>query len=86
VLVARDLLAQLHGLGVTSPTDQMFRINAVIAIKTALQLLPSNWISDFEFQRLAPSQKKTFKPLADAWCSQIENQTAQRLPKKEEAA
>jgi Mg2+ and Co2+ transporter CorA len=74
VLTAKELLSQLHALGVTSPTDPMFRINSIIAIKTVLQLLPQNYISDFEFQRLAPSQKRQFKSLADAWCSQITNQ------------
>jgi hypothetical protein len=37
---------------------------------------------------LAPSQKKTFKPLAAAWHDQIANQIAQRLgaAKDEKAA
>jgi hypothetical protein len=86
VLGARDLLAQLHALGVASPTDQLFRINSVTAIKTVIQLLPQPWISDFEFARLAPSQKKSFKPLATAWRDQIANQIASRLPSSKEAA
>jgi hypothetical protein len=80
VLSARALLMEMHALGVGSPTDPMFRINAVACIKTALQNLPQPWISDFEFSRLAPSQKKNFKPLAEGWCNQIANQIAERLP------
>lgn len=87
MLIARKLLMEMHTLGVTSPTDQMFRINSVAVIKTAIQLLPQPWINDFEFARLAPSQKKAFRPLATAWHDQIANQIATRLgEKKVEAA
>jgi len=88
VLSARTLLQNIHALGAPSPTDQLFRINAVAAIKSALQKLPQPWINDFEFSRLAPSQKKEFKPLATAWCGSIANQIVHRLPadKKEKAA
>jgi hypothetical protein len=73
--------------GTASPTDPMFRINSVTVIKTAIQLLPQPWINDFEFARLAPSQKKASRPLATAWHDQIANQIAQRLgEKKVEAA
>ncbi|SHL15033.1 hypothetical protein [Bradyrhizobium lablabi] len=78
VLSAKELLSQLHNLGVTSPSDPLFRINVVIAIKTVVQQLPQNYISDFEFQRLSPSQKRQFKQLADAWCQQIANQIGDR--------
>jgi hypothetical protein len=86
VLSARDLLMKMHTLGVAAPTDQQFRINAVACIKTVIQMLPGPYINDFEFMRLAPSQKKTFRPLAAGWHDQIANQIAARLPKKEEAA
>jgi hypothetical protein len=87
VLSARALLMEINSLGVASPTDQLFRINSVAAIKTVIQKLPSSWINDFEFSRLSPSQKKEFKPLATAWCGQIENQIATTPPKnKVEAA
>jgi hypothetical protein len=79
VLAARTLLQDIHALGVTSPTDQMFRINSVAVIKTVLQNLPQPWVNDFEFMRLAPSQKKSFKPLAEGWRDQIANQIAARL-------
>jgi hypothetical protein len=79
VLSARALLMEMHALGVTSPTDQLFKINAVAAIKAAIQKLPNHYVNDFEFMRLAPSQKKEFRDLAAAWCDQITNQTAARL-------
>jgi hypothetical protein len=88
ILEARKLLEEMHTLGVTSPTDAMFRINAVAVLKTSLQLLPNAYVNDFEFMRLAPSQKKSFRPLADAWGATIANQIAARLPtdKDERAA
>jgi chromosome segregation ATPase len=86
VLNARDLLTEMHSLGVASPIDQLFKINAVAAIKTVIQKLPGPYINDFEFMRLSPSQKKEFKALATTWCDQIARQTEQRLPKKIEAA
>src|ERR1700733_2071678 len=51
VLSARELLMQMRGLGVASPTDQLFRINIVAAIKSVIQRLPEPWIRDFEFMR-----------------------------------
>jgi hypothetical protein len=82
-LSARGLLMEMHALGVAAPSDQQYRINAVAAIKTAIQLLPSPYISDFEFARLAPSQKKTFKDLAAAWTAQIANHVTARLGEKQ---
>src|SRR5216683_366992 len=96
VLSARKLLGDLHALGVTSPTDQMFRLIVTARIKTEVQLLPPAWVNDFEFMRLLPSQKRAFKPNADvtrgkgmadiatAWHNQIANQIAHQLPKQQE--
>ena len=86
VLSARDLLMKMHTLGVAAPTDQQFRINAVACIKTVIQMLPGPYINDFEFMRLSPSQKKSFKSLAESWGPTISNQIAARLPQKENAA
>jgi hypothetical protein len=96
VLIARKLLQKIHALAPNlGPTDQLFRVNVVTAIKTVLQGfgedsdkpgLPSNYISDFEFSRLAPLQKKQFRDLAEGWCRQIENQIAQLLPPRKDAA
>jgi chromosome segregation ATPase len=79
VLAAKELFLQLHALGIASPTDQLYRINAVTAIKTAIQKLPEPWIRDFEFSRLAPLQKKTFRNLANAWCDQVAIQIAAKF-------
>jgi hypothetical protein len=86
LLSARAVLVEMHTLGITSPTDAMFRINSVAAIKSVIQKLPNHYINDFEFMRLAPSQKKEFRQLAIAWCDQITSQTSARLPKKTEEA
>jgi hypothetical protein len=86
LLSARAVLMEMNTLGIASPTDQLFRINSVAAIKTVIQKLPSSWINDFEFSRLAPSQKKEFKPLATAWCGSIANRIAVQSPKKSKAA
>jgi hypothetical protein len=81
VLSARSLLMEMHTLGLAWPTDQLFRINAVAAIKTVIQKLPEPWIRDFEFMRLSPSQKKEFKPLSQGWCEQIAARLGEQ-PKK----
>lgn len=86
LLDARKLLQDMHMLGVASPTDQMFRINSVAVIKTVIQRLPTARVNDFEFMRLAPSQKKTFKPLAAGWRDQIASQIAARLGSEKEVA
>jgi hypothetical protein len=89
VLSARALLQEMHGLGVGSPTDQLFRINCVVCIKTAIQKLPEIFVRDLLETRLAPSQKKQFRDLASGWFTQIANQIAARLgssPKGKEAA
>jgi hypothetical protein len=85
-LLARSLLMEMHSLGVTAPIDQQFRINVVACIKTVIQTLPGPYINDFEFMRLSPSQKKSFKSLAESWGPTISNQIAARLPQKENAA
>jgi hypothetical protein len=79
-------LMEMHSLGVTAPIDQQFRINVVACIKTVIQTLPGPYINDFEFMRLSPSQKKSFKSLAESWGPTISNQIAARLPQKENAA
>jgi hypothetical protein len=76
---AHAIFQELRALGAPVPSDQMIRINAVVCIKTHIQELPSPYINDFEFSRLAPSQKKTFRQ----WGAQI---IAHLLPKKENKA
>jgi hypothetical protein len=77
---------EMHRLGIASPTDQLFKINTVAAIKSVLQNLPHAWINDFEFMRLAPSQKNEFRQIAVAWCAQITSQIAARLPENNKDA
>ena len=78
---------QMAALGITAPSGQQLRINSVVAVKSALQNLPQPWINDFEFARLAPSQKKSFKTISQGWGEMIERQIAQRVgEKKTEAA
>jgi hypothetical protein len=87
LLEARKLLQDIHAIAAgVGPSDQLFRINSIIAVKSVIQELPSNWISDFEFSRLAPSQKKKFKQLRQGWCSQIDNQIAQMSPRDKDKA
>jgi hypothetical protein len=77
------LLRDMGALGATAPTAEQFRVNGTLALKTAIQALPQNWISDFEFQRLAPNQKKQFKNLVAGWAGMIENGISHRLSEKQ---
>lgn len=81
-------LDEMHQLGAASPTNEQFRVNGTMALKTMLQNLPQLWANDFDFQRLAPNQKKTFKSLAEGWQAIIEQNINARLgtEQKEEAA
>ncbi len=82
------LLNEMHALGQVSPTSEQFRVNGTACIKAMLQELPQLWVRDFEFSRLAPSQKKTFKAVVASWSGMIENNIAGRLgeTKEEKAA
>jgi hypothetical protein len=83
IAVVRDM----HALGATTPTNDMFRINTTLALKSMLQTLPQSYVNDLEFQRLQPSQKKNFKTLVSGWSESIERNIAARLgdPKREAA-
>ena len=80
------MLDEIHGLGQSFPTSEQFRINATMALKTMVQTLPQHWVNDFEFQRLAPNQKKTFRMLVDGWTATIERQIAEKLGETNEKA
>ena len=80
-------LGEMHKLGQGSPTAEMFRVNAVICLKSMLQTLPQSWVGDFEFRRLGPLEKKKFGDLVAGWSAMIETNIAARLGEtKEEAA
>lgn len=82
------LLNEMHQLGQASPTSEQFRVNGTMAIKSMLQTLPQLWVRDFEFQMLAPNQKKSMKALVEGWSAMIEQSLASRLgeTKQTEAA
>jgi hypothetical protein len=73
------LLNQLHALGQSAPTSEQFRVNGTLAIKSMLQKLPQLWVRDFEFQMLAPNQRKQFKDLCAGWSRMIEGSIHARL-------
>jgi hypothetical protein len=73
------LLNDMHALGQASPTSEQFRVNGTMALKSMLQELPQLWVNDFDFQRLAPNQKKQFKTLVAGWSQMIENNINSRL-------
>jgi hypothetical protein len=79
-------LDAIHALGQQAPTAEMFRVNAVICIKTMLQSLPSSWVRDFDFSLLNPSQKRAFKDIIEVWHAQITNGIVARLGEKQEEA
>jgi hypothetical protein len=76
----------IHALGVPSPTSEQWRVNGGICLRTMLQTLPPLWARDFEFQMLAPNQKRNFKPLVDGWAAMIERDISARLGEKKERA
>ena len=59
-------------------------MNGTMALKTMLQELPQLWVNDFDFQRLAPNQKKQFKTLVAGWQLMIERSIASRLNEQKE--
>lgn len=80
------LLNEMHRLGATSPTNEQLRVLGTIALKTAIQRLPQLWVGEFDFQLLAPNQKKTFAAVIAGWHSTIERNIEQRLQATKEAA
>jgi hypothetical protein len=82
------VLQEMHELGQTSPTSDQFRVNGTLCLKSLIQTLPTPWVRDFEFQRLAPNQKKTFKSVVEGWTQMIASNIAARLGEdnKEKAA
>ena len=81
------MLTELRRFGVDSPTDDMIRINCVLAMKWLLQQTP--WHT-MEFEKgphfLAPHERRNFTDLAKAWGATMQNQIVPRLPRTEEAA
>ena len=86
LLEMMSLLNEMHQLGQSAPTTDQFRVNGTICLKTLIQMLPTHWLNDFEFARLAPNQKKSFKSVCAGWVQMITANVAARLGEKQEAA
>lgn len=84
-LEIKTVLDDIHQLGCDAPTSQLFKVNADLAFKTAVQGTPF-WSQDFP--ALAPSQRKTFASLINAWSVAIAINIERRLgtDTKEKAA
>jgi hypothetical protein len=81
-----NILHEIHVLGCASPTSTQFQVLGVIALQSMIQEMPTLWVNAFEFQRLGPLQKKTFKSIVAGWNAQIEANIEQRLQSNKEAA
>jgi hypothetical protein len=79
LLAIKTLNEEMHKLGAERPSSEQVRVNLVIATKSMLQALPSNWVTEFGFSLLLPSQKKTPKAIVAAWHDSIETDIARRL-------
>jgi hypothetical protein len=74
----------MEALGLKAPTSRQFQVSALIAIKTALQKLPPNWVNELqEWQLLLSPARRSFKEITTSWDLMIERQIAERLPKGE---
>jgi chromosome segregation ATPase len=78
----KQVLDEIHALGCATPSSQLFKVNADLAFKTAVQGTPF-WSQDFP--ALSPSQRKTFGSLVNSWSDAIESNIAARLGEKEAA-
>jgi hypothetical protein len=82
---------EMEVLGITAPTARQFQVNAIIAVKTALMLLPQSYVNELQDWRLLlHPQRRAFKDVTADWDLMITRQINQRLPpdksNKEEAA
>jgi chromosome segregation ATPase len=64
----KKLLDDIHALGQAAPTAQQYRVYCEIALKTAVQSTPF-WSQDFP--AMAPSQRKSFRDVCNAWVEPI---------------
>jgi len=80
-------LDQVHALGSAFPTGQQFAVNAIMALKTWLRLLPENWHREF-IEALPPNQRRTFAAFWSRMEEPLESSIAARLgePQKDEVA
>jgi hypothetical protein len=86
ILEMRKQRDDMEALGIKAPTGRQFQVNAIIAIKTILQTLPTNWVNELQDWRLLlHPQRRAFKDITADWEMMIDRQIADRLPKKEAA-
>ena len=80
-------LNQVHVLGSAFPTHQQLAVNAVMALKTWLRLLPENWHREF-IEALPPNQRRTFAAFWSRMQEPLERSIAARLgePQNDEVA
>jgi hypothetical protein len=78
----RDALTQMNRLGCSHPSHAQLDALGAIALRTALT--QTGWSRYFE--RLAPTERKTFAALVAAWSTMVERSIATRLGDDEEAA
>ena len=76
------LLHELHGLGITSPTGEQFRVFGSAATRT--MLATSIWSR--EFPPIGPLERRTFDGIVGGWVQNIRARVSGRLGAKDEAA
>jgi hypothetical protein len=76
------VLSNIHALGCPAPAASIVRVNAALAIKTAVMNI--GWTAR-EWEFLAPNQRKSFKAIVSGWAGQVENNIAARLGEKKAA-
>ena len=76
------LLQQLHGLGISSPTGEQYRVFGSAALKT--MIAGSMWARDYP--AIAPGERKTFDGIVGGWVQSIRARVRGRIPREEIAA
>jgi len=76
------LIAQLHSLGIASPSGEQYRVFGSAALKT--MIAGSVWARDYP--AIAPGERKTFDGLILGWTQGIRARVRGRIGAKEEIA
>jgi hypothetical protein len=77
-------IRQFRALGEQFPTDEQFKVNTLLAIKSFLMQLPPLVARDFEF--LPPNQRRTFTSIFQHMIGPIEQRIKARLGEAEQEA
>jgi hypothetical protein len=87
ILEMKQQRDDMEALGIKAPTSRQFQVNAIIAIKTILQTLPSPWVNELQDWRLLlHPQRQSFKDITADWDAMITGQIAARFGTKHEEA